>query len=1222
VALKDFVNQTKKLRATIHTVDIQQGVIQVITMDGSSRQIANFETPAVFRWPKQDEQWAIYEENGYWKLGGRFLNDEEIAPIRDLQEGELFIDADSIPLLDNLLKNYVINGDQIAPGTITGSNILPGSLPGSVLVPDSIGTALIAPGSIHGVQIAGGTISAENIRAYTITANQIFAGTITARQIAAGTITANVIAAGAITANEIATHTLTARTIAAGTITANEIGANTITANNIATGTITATLIAAGTITANLIAANTITANQIAANTITAGQIAAGAITAGAIQAGSINSTHIQAYSIAAINIGADAITTNAILAGSVTANKISVTTLSSLTSNMGSINAGTITGGTIQSGTTGARVVLDSLGIRGYALDGVTKTFEVNSGSGVVSLTGIVNIATGSIVPTSALTGIIPTTLLPPAGGGNLLSNSFYDSLPIATSVGATLLTPATGADPEPIYGKNVLVLTGVASYQFFTPLRTGVSGKQMTYSAWVKPSAAMTGAALTRVVQLGMDLSTSNGTYIGRISQDFTLDGTHNWQRLVWTFTPDATAAKFDCFVYDIGMAAGEVFYWDAAQLEVGGVVSAYAPRVDEIVDGAVIAGKIAANAVTANTIAANAVTAGTIAANAVTVGTIAAGAVTANTIDVGAVRAQNISVEFGGTNMLLNSSFEDPTAAVWTGVTYVTPSTTVGTVEGVKVGQATVSSGVAGISQTLPGVLSGKPYTFSYYAKASAAGYTATPVIIVNWYNSSSTYISQSTAPYNVGSATTLTNSSWNRITGTVISPVNAASAIVYFYIYDVSTGHAYYFDACQVEPGELASAYARHPGEILTGEIGATKITPNSITSNQILAGSILAASIATGTLTANEIAANTITAAKLNITSLDAITANIGNLTGGSITGSAIYTGSDANNRVAITSGGITATYGGVQKFSFNTANGAASFTGAINATSGTFTGTISASTINGSTVQTATSGARVVLDTSGLRQYDSSNAVQVNIPSSGALAQFNGHLSPAGMDLKQGTVLTPSSDRRIRWMIDPLSSSDSEADLWNTNYLGKNALVVIARRTDYGDSEVQLTGQSSKTYTYPGVGEILCHGSDSGTSYVRVNTQVTNSSTLHYSQDILDSNRRSGFFQVGDSAGASGSNPKRSGVFSTSVGWNGGSYYSNNGTVNHGFPTNAVFAIGQDMDQSNVGGTYPRIISQSYGSFTFQAVFADSGGIHAVPPSYASTPYVWFVVEQ
>lgn len=75
------------------------------------------------------------------------------------------------------------------------------------------------------------------------------------------------------------------------------------------------------------------------------------------------------------------------------------------------------------------------------------------------------------------------------------------------------------------------------------------------------------------------------------------------------------------------------------------VAGKIATDAVEARNIVSGAVTAGKIAADAVTANNIAAGAVLAGKIGANAVIANNIAAGAVTAGKIDVDAVDANNI-------------------------------------------------------------------------------------------------------------------------------------------------------------------------------------------------------------------------------------------------------------------------------------------------------------------------------------------------------------------------------------------------------------------------------------------------------------------------------------------------------------------------------------------------------------------------------------------------
>lgn len=103
---------------------------------------------------------------------------------------------------------------------------------------------------------------------------------------------------------------------------------------------------------------------------------------------------------------------------------------------------------------------------------------------------------------------------------------------------------------------------------------------------------------------------------------------------------------------------------YYW-ARAVDASGQTSAYYPAgggvqvvtknevppansvgSTQIIDGAVVAGKIAANAVTATTIAANAVTANAIAANSITSTMIAANAVTANAIAANAVTAGKIA------------------------------------------------------------------------------------------------------------------------------------------------------------------------------------------------------------------------------------------------------------------------------------------------------------------------------------------------------------------------------------------------------------------------------------------------------------------------------------------------------------------------------------------------------------------------------------------------
>lgn len=204
--------------------------------------------------------------------------------------------------------------------------------------------------------------------------------------------------------------------IADASLTGTQLAAGTIISDNIATGTIIAANIASGTITSELISAGAITAGLIAANAVTATTIAAGAITAGKIAAGAISATNIQTDAITSGAILAGAITADKIASGAVTSDKITVTQLSAITTNMGTLTAGLITGATFQTQSSAAgKVVMDSAGLRGYALDGVTKVFEIDSGTGIAHFAGVANItSTGSVIPGQAITaGSVSTTQL-----------------------------------------------------------------------------------------------------------------------------------------------------------------------------------------------------------------------------------------------------------------------------------------------------------------------------------------------------------------------------------------------------------------------------------------------------------------------------------------------------------------------------------------------------------------------------------------------------------------------------------------------------------------------------------------------------------------------------------------------------------------------------------------------------------------------------------------
>lgn len=86
--VNDRMNRVPKFRGIITTVDPSQRLIEVSTPDGGMHRLAVFDVPAAFTWPKQGESWSVYEQNGNWYLGDKFLDPEEDVAFRAMQPGE------------------------------------------------------------------------------------------------------------------------------------------------------------------------------------------------------------------------------------------------------------------------------------------------------------------------------------------------------------------------------------------------------------------------------------------------------------------------------------------------------------------------------------------------------------------------------------------------------------------------------------------------------------------------------------------------------------------------------------------------------------------------------------------------------------------------------------------------------------------------------------------------------------------------------------------------------------------------------------------------------------------------------------------------------------------------------------------------------------------------------------------------------------------------------
>lgn len=125
-----------------------------------------------------------------------------------------------------------------------------------------------------------------------------------------------------------------------------------------------------GAIVGSDIATQTIEGSNIATNTIEGANIMANTIGASHIASNTISADHLMTDSVTATKVLAGSITADKIATGTITAEKMNITSLSSLSANLGEVTAGTLTAPTIQTSANPgvSRVLMNSSGITGYS--------------------------------------------------------------------------------------------------------------------------------------------------------------------------------------------------------------------------------------------------------------------------------------------------------------------------------------------------------------------------------------------------------------------------------------------------------------------------------------------------------------------------------------------------------------------------------------------------------------------------------------------------------------------------------------------------------------------------------------------------------------------------------------------------------------------------------------------------------------------------------------
>lgn len=239
------------------------------------------------------------------------------------------------------------------------------------------------------------------------------------------------------------------------------------------------------------------------------------------------------------------------------------------------------------------------------------TGAYTIWTGSAWVSIlapgsVGTTQLADGAVIAGKLAVGCVTANKLAIImGGGNLLRNTYFkDPANLPVTFGSATIAQETST----VYWNDTSAkITAVGASNPFgvgiTPVVStalgAVGGVQAnstyTVTAWVY---IPTSGSITNVSCLvaGTGVATTTGTAAttrgawARCYTTFTTGATGNW-----SFTVNSNASPLN----------GAIYYIGAIQLEVGDVPTAYAPKVDEIPPGTILASQLSATAINGKTI-----------------------------------------------------------------------------------------------------------------------------------------------------------------------------------------------------------------------------------------------------------------------------------------------------------------------------------------------------------------------------------------------------------------------------------------------------------------------------------------------------------------------------------------------------------------------------------------------------------------------------------------
>ncbi|MGY5805357.1 phage tail protein [Rhizobium sp. LEGMi12c] len=835
-------------------------------------------------------------------------------------------------------------------GTLSSSQIADSAITNNKLAALAVDASKLADGSVSATKLAANAVDAtkfaSDIRPVEIVSSLPSSGNVEGRTVYlttddklyryTGTAWTAATAAGDI----------------AGQIVGTQISDGAISTPKLAAGAVTANTLAAGAVTADKIAANSITAGQIAAGAIGATQIAANAITADKMvladftnrcenpNFGEGDKSWVNGSGVAILSNSANAYTGNYYMnigAGAV-ANAIA-----SRNNNIFPVLPGEQYFLQVFAKATGTPAGLLSVRMRFMGADKINYLNQAGFNVPVTVGTSYTEWNATVIVPAGAVyawVDFVPGVNLTAAGsyqigfvscqrrnGGNLIVDGAITAEKVAANaitadkIAANAVTARSLIlqDWENLIPDNQLQ----SSDSWFSRPANVVVNPVATQAFNSKGSLDYTyiaGAGYQLIVQSDAFPIVPGQQYLASC-QAIRTSGTKMavWARVHWTdatgqvLNPDVYPPIFDTSggttvsglqSYTITMTPpansfGAIFRIYVQRdntdgnISFGGASFLRKATANLLVDGSVVAGKIAANAVTAGTIAAGAVSATQIAASAITADKLASNAVTTNALAVGS-----------GKNLLQNTSFTMGLDC-WL-VTY-----TSGTIPGLalrirqpgeawagrnnpvlELRQGSGPSGFFtdvrwkrpdgdGLAYSLPYAVPCAPGEW-LEATACISAHRCTVELRIEWIGADGGALSYTTASANVGVPSDGTNPDlWPRLRTVGAAPANAVAASFHLRKLDTNAGQtdSYMFvnkpmlcripaGAAEPTPWSDGSVILITPNGIVANAITADKIAANAVTAGKIAANAVTAGTIAAGAVTATTIAGGSITGDKL------------------------------------------------------------------------------------------------------------------------------------------------------------------------------------------------------------------------------------------------------------------------------------------------------------------------------------------------------------------